>query len=230
MTGRMARRGKSSSDCKRRTGGAKIARVLVIFDLQAERFDDLRVLRHAGLDINREFFGRRIDRFDALAVEALAHVGIRDDRLDFGRQLVDDRGRCAGRSHHAIPLLGFVASDAAFCDRWNVGQPRIALDGADAEQPQPPGLHVRLDQADRGHRKLHLAGQEVAEPLRAALIRHVRRSDAGQLIENHRREMRAGAGARRKIIKLAGMRPGERDEFPDRFGGQRRMNDERERG
>jgi hypothetical protein len=28
MTGRMAGRGKASSDCKRRTGGAQIARVL----------------------------------------------------------------------------------------------------------------------------------------------------------------------------------------------------------
>src|SRR6185369_12485869 len=92
----MTGRGEASYDCKRRTRSAQIARVPALFDFQAERLDDFRVLRHAGLDINRELFGRRIDRIDALAVESLAHVGIRDDHLDFCRQLVDDRGRCAG--------------------------------------------------------------------------------------------------------------------------------------
>ncbi len=54
--------------------------------------------------------------------------------------------------------------------------------------------------------------------------------DVGELIENHRGEMRAGAGAGGKIIEFAGMRFREHDEFPDGSGRQRGMDHERERG
>ena len=84
---------------------------------------------------------------------------------------------------------------------------------------------MRLNQPDSGHRELDLARQEVAQSLRAALIWHVRGLDPGQLIENHRREMGAGASAGRKIIELTRVRLGERDEFLDRLGGQRGMDD-----
>jgi hypothetical protein len=81
--------------------------------------------------------------------------------------------------------------------------------------PGPAGLHLALEQA--GHQ------------IGAAAVGHVQEIDAGLRGEDRHREVVDRAGARRPVAQLAGLRPGQGDEFRQGLGRHRRMHDQHRR-
>lgn len=75
----------------------------------------------------------------------------------------------------AIPLRDLVASDAAFGEGRNIGQPRATLRRADRKHAHLSRAHLRLRQPHHGESKLHLSGEETDNALRTVFLRYVHR-------------------------------------------------------
>ena len=80
---------------------------------------------------------------------------------------------CSPASSTPLPGAGLEALDALLGDRRHVRQQRHARGLRHAEHLQLAGLHVRQRRQHAVHQHLRLAGDGVADRLRAALVRDV---------------------------------------------------------
>ena len=122
--------------------------------------------------------------------------------FDLPVQPVDDRLRRAGR-HADVVDRAAVEARQRVGDRRQFGHRRLPLQGREAERAQAARLDMRQQRGGRVDRHVHIAGQQVGGRRPGAAVRHVDDVDAGHLLEQLAREMRARADARARKIELA---------------------------
>src|SRR4051812_5916718 len=81
--------------------------------------------------------------------------------LHLGVQPVHDIGRCAGRGHQHLPVVGLETLVAGFGDGGRVGKNGQALRGAHRECAQLAGLHEAHDRLRGGEVIVDLAAEQV---------------------------------------------------------------------
>ncbi len=141
-------------------------------------------------------------------------------------QAVDDRPRRAGRREDAEPDFGRVAGHAGLRDRRDIRQCGGAPRRGDRDRPQAAGLQMRHDVRHVVEAELHVAGQDVGDGGRRALVRHVQHVHAGHDLEHLAGQVLGAAVAGRREGQGAGRLLGQGDQLPDRFRRHRRMHDQ----
>ena len=101
---------------------------------------------------------------------------------------------------HREPAFDQVARHALLDHRRDVGRGGEALRGADADRAQRAALQVLLDRRQRQRADVDLPADEVGQHRAHALVRNVRRLDAGLVDEHLRGEMQDRAVARRAVV------------------------------
>ncbi len=101
---------------------------------------------------------------------------------------------------------------------------RLALVTAIARRR--PGFHVLPRGRHRDEHELHLPADRVDDRRSAALVRHVHHVDAGLQLEELARDVRRRADADGRVVELARVRLGVRDQLLDAGDGNRRVDDE----
>ena len=86
---------------------------------------------------------------------------------------------------------------------------------------------MRHGAADADKHHLDVAGDNVGQRRRRALVVDGLELGAGQRLEQFHVEVAAGADAERAVVDLAGLLLGERDQVLDVLDGQRRVRNQR---
>ena len=94
----------------------------------------------------------------------------------------------------------------------------------DRQRPQQSALHRRQRGAERIEHQLDIAGQQIGQRRRCALVGDVDHVDAGHLLEHLAGQMNGAAGAGRSEIEFSRVLPGVGHELRDRLCGHGRMN------
>src|SRR5687767_6182024 len=127
----------------------------------------------------------------------------RGERLaDLGGQPGDDLLRQLRRPDHAAPGVRLVARHS-LGDRRKIRELRRALRRGDAEAAHPAGFDVGPDRRNVVEHHLDIAGHEVVDCLRAALVGHVDDVGPGHELEELSAQVPGGAVARRAVGELA---------------------------
>jgi hypothetical protein len=140
------------------------------------------------------------------AADALRRLGAGDDAGDGGGKPVADRLRQRRRADEAEPDIDLVARKPGLLEGGDIGHGGVAFVARHGQRPQLAGLHLcqHIRQVVDG--QVDAAGDEVRHGRRAAAIGHMGDVDAGAVLQQFRREMRAAAGPGTGIAELARLR------------------------
>ena len=119
-------------------------------------------------------------------LEAGRDVRLRQHLAHAGVQPGDDVGGRSARHEHPVPLVGFVALDAALGHRGHVRERRVPVGRRDRERPDGAALHVTGDRRQVRESQIDLAADDGQDRRAAALVRHVQHLDARALGEQRR--------------------------------------------
>ena len=168
-------------------------------------------------------------RHEAEAAELLLHFRQCDQDSEFIAQLAHNRVRRSRRCHDHVPGRGLEARHAGFGDGRHIRQGIETAGRGDAERPHFVVAHQRHSGARIGKDHLHVAGDDVAQRRRRALVGNVRHLNPGHGLEQLAGEVDRVARTARRECQLAGLLLGQPDQVGDRLYRQRRVDHQHQR-
>jgi hypothetical protein len=133
-------------------------------------------------------------RLRAFALEEIFHVLMLQAFHRLGVQLLDDRRRCAGGRPQRKPVVDVEAGIIRIHRRQIRQHRRFAL-GGHRQAAQFAAGDMRAAAGHRGHADIGFAAHRGDHRAARALVRHVRKFHAGELLQVFTAEMAGGAGA-----------------------------------
>ena len=108
------------------------------------------------------------------------------DRVD----LVDDLARRSGRREQRVPSARLETRKTRFVHRRNIRQVAQPLQAGDREAADRALLHGRHEGRDVVEADLEIARNQIGQRLRGDAIGHMNDRDAGELVDQFKRDVR----------------------------------------